>query len=122
MENIKINDTICIITTHIDPEKYYYGGKRHGVVIEKNQNEITIVKADGEQETFDLSKKDTEYTYTFGEFSEFEYIKQIEKTISEQKNRILRETERLEDIEKWLKTFKYDISFLGRLSKFLKKI
>jgi len=118
-ENIKIHDTVCITIKHIDPSKTWYGGKFNGVVTEKGENEITIIKADSDPETFDLNEKG-DYIYSIVQLSGIQYLNEIEKAVVKQEQEVVRQTERLADIKRWHQMYKNDISLLGRLYWFMK--
>lgn len=117
LQNINLHDCITIIQNHKDPEKKYYGSRKTGVVTEIAETKLTIRTAENDIHEEDFADKD--YHFEIAKLSEFEFIKEIQKNIARKQKRAEDEFAELQEMKQWLSKFQNEISFLGRLKRFI---
>lgn len=115
-EDIKIHDCIEIVKKHTDPAKTYYGGTYHGIVVAIGLD-LVVKNSHGDQEAY---KEDADYTYTYSQYSEIEFLNEIKKAIQRKEKDLIQEQETLEDMREWHDAVKYDLTILGRIYQFVR--
>lgn len=99
----------------------FYEKDQIGVVVQVNEDKLVIKLADGDTETYNVQDEDKEYYYRIGKGSEVEYAAEIRKAILKQEEKVDKEIEKCEELEKWEKEFNHSISFIGRMARFVKE-
>lgn len=120
LKDIKIHDVVSVTKKHLDPSKSYYGGTSVGVVIMLSGNELVIKDKYGREEEIDLA--DSDYSFSFGEFSEIQFLSDIEKSVEEQRKNINELTEKRNSTIDWHRKFKNEISLFGKLARIFRKV
>lgn len=119
MENIKLHDTVMIKRTIKDRERSYYDKTFYGVVVELGEKTMSIKDALSERQEFNITL-DSEYTYEISEVSELDFVSHIDEQLDIADKRYNEATEKYNDILRWKKQYKFEITLLGKLSTFMK--
>jgi hypothetical protein len=118
MENLKIHDCVVVVRNHKNEDKYYYGGRTPGVIMELGKEKFAVKTACGQTEEFAFVQE--EYTLEVLPLSEVEFANLITKEIKDQERHLDEKIEELETVEQWQKDFRMEVSFLGKLMRFIK--
>lgn len=109
---------------HPDQAERSWGSyTRIGLVVGLSEREIKLILPDGEEFIHEVSEQEKEagkYIYSIGPSSEADYVTAIDKQIEDQKKRVERDLEKLEDIVRWKRKFEKQISLLGKLAEFVR--
>lgn len=117
-EDLRVDQLVVVEFLYKDDKSSWRNTKKTGLVCYVTDESLSIKLPDGEIE--DIKFIQEEYSVIFGQVSEFEYIKLIKKEIEDKKKTLKRYEEELVDIQDWLETYEKQISFIGKLIKFVK--
>lgn len=126
IENIAIHDIIVInkhCRTGEDGNKKgysFYEQGQIGIVTQVDQNRLVMKNPDMEEYVYDTNKVETDYYYTIGKGSEFQYMKEIDDTLGKELKKKAETEEYIKQIMTWRHDFEHTISFFGRLVRFMK--
>lgn len=125
-EGIAVHDIVIISKyqkTGADGKKLgysFYEKDSIGVVTQVNTDKLVILKADLEEEEYNVQKEDNEYYYHIGRGSEVQYEREIEKAIKKASEAYEQKYKEMQELTDWHSTFKFSISTLGQIARFIK--
>lgn len=118
IEDLKIHDVVLLETYN---KKYQYSNKKELVLITSvnvEMNKIDFKNAAGEDDDLVLTESD-EYRHSIALGSEIEFQTAIEKQIKKLDVQWEKAKEEYNNCVIWHKTYCYQISLLGKLTRFL---
>jgi len=126
VEGVALHDIVILSKyqkTGEDGKKlgYSYYEKDHiGVVTQVNDDKLVILKADLEEEVYNVQEEEKDYYYRIGRGSEVQYEREIEKAVKKASEAYEQNYKKMQELTDWLSTFKFSISTLGQIERFIK--
>lgn len=122
---IRVHDCVYIIKRQTwQGESTWRGHKRIALVVGIGENTLTLANPDGEIFDYDTNNDNDSkegYETIFEVASEILFENEIKKELKSQIEYAQKQLEKVDSTEEWLSKFKNQISFFGRLARFVKE-
>ncbi len=99
----------------------FYEKDQVGLVVQVNEEKMVCKLPNGEDEVYTVNEEQKEYYKRIGKGSEVEYEREIKKTIEKLIKERQEKDDKIKELTTWLYDFKHTISFLGKMSRFIKE-